>query len=151
MPRPLICRLDLDALLKKYAEYPQYEANGQCARLVQVLCPDAGPTSGWKRGERVIDVLPQLRPGTVVANFWFDRDEWRFPSRQGFHSGIYKQNGLSRIMPNGLPCAFTLIDQWPGKYPGERGLAHVTPEMAKRDIRWAEEANNADDFYVVMV
>jgi hypothetical protein len=74
-----------------------------------------------------------------------------FPSKHGFHAGIYKQDGRGRVMPNGLICVFTMIDQWQGQGVEERGLAHVTPEMTRRDARWTSAANNADEFYVILV
>jgi hypothetical protein len=125
--------------------------NAECARLVQVLCPDVGWTGRWQRGPRVIDVLPHLLPGTVVANFKYEGGRWKFPNKKGWHSGLYKQNGRGRVMPNGLPCVFTIVNQWPGQHVEERGLPRVTPAMIQRNPLFAGEANNADDFYVVLV
>lgn len=149
MPRPIICRQNLDEVLKKWKD--KYVANGECARLVQVLCPDVGPTRGWRRGPRVIDVLPTLLPGTVVANFRFEDGRWKFPNKSGWHSGIFKQDGRGRVMGNGLICVFTIVNQWPGQKVVERGLPHVTPAMIQRNPGFAGEANNTDDFYVVLV
>jgi hypothetical protein len=70
--------------------------------------------------------------------------ETRLPPRR-------KQNGRGRVMPNGLPCVFTIVNQWPGQHVEERGLPRVTPEMIQRNPLFAGEANNADDFYVVLV
>lgn len=149
MPHPVVCRLNLDDYLKE--KKGQQIDNGECARLVQVLCPALGYHGRWQRGPRVVDVLPTLAVGTVVANFALKDGAWVFPSKHGYHAGIYKQNGRGRVMDNGLVCVFTLLDQWVGTGVQERGLPHVTPEMAKRDAKWAAAANNADEFYVVQV
>lgn len=149
MPRPVFYAGDLDALLKKHQG--TQIADGECARLVQFFVPAVGWTGRWERGPRVIDVLPQILPGTVVVNFVFEDGRWKFPNRRGWHSGLYKQNGRGRPMPNGIPCAFTIVDQWPGQPVEERGLPHATPELVKRHPTYGISANNADDFYVVWV
>lgn len=149
MPHQVICRRDLDDVLKEYQD--KWIDNGECARLVQVLCPEVGWTGRWQRGPRVVDMLATLLPGTVVANFKLIDGLWRFPNKKGWHSGLYKQDGRGRVMPNGIPCVFTLLDQWPEQTVEERGLPHVTPELAKRNALFGAPANNADEFYVVLV
>jgi len=149
MPRPVVCRRNLDEVLKKNKD--QYIDNGECARLVQVLCPELGYHGRWQRGPRVVDVLPTLAVGTAVANFDLKDGLWVFPSKHGFHAGIYKQNGRGRVMKNGLVCVFTMVDQWRGQYVEERGLPHVTPEMREQNVKWTAAANNADEFYVILV
>jgi hypothetical protein len=73
-----------------------------------------------------------ILPGTVIANFVPENGTWKYPNKKGWHSGIYKQNGRDRVMPNGLPCKFTMVDQWPGQRVQERGLASATPALIKR-------------------
>jgi hypothetical protein len=149
MARPVICRRNLDDVLKQWEG--QNIDNGECARLVQVLCPDLGHTSRWQKGPRVIDVLPHILPGTVIANFVLENGTWKYPNKKGWHSGIYKQNGRDRVMPNGLPCKFTMVDQWPGQRVQERGLASAIPALIKRDARYGLPSNDADGFFIVWV
>jgi hypothetical protein len=149
MPRPVICRRNLDDVLKEWDR--KLIDNGECARLVQVLCPEVGWTGRWQRGPRVIDVLPHLLPGTVVANFKLENGTWKYPNKSGWHSGLYKQNGRGRVMPNGILCKFTIVDQWPNQQVQERGLPSATPALLKMDARYGLPSNNADEFFVVLV
>lgn len=62
--------------------------DGECVAIVQKLT-NVGHTSHWRPGPRVVD-LSYLNPGTVIANFVFDRDgRGHFPNKHGYHAGLY--------------------------------------------------------------
>ena len=150
MPHPVIYQGDLKALLQKWKdEGTRRLANGQCARLPQVLT-SVGHTSGWQRGPRVVD-YPDLSPGTVIANFKFVGGRFKFPNQEGWHAGLFHRFEGKRVMPNGLPCEFSMIDQWVGKAPGERGMSILPEWFKKRFPGHYKPANMADEFYVVLV
>lgn len=150
MPHPVVYQGDLQALLKKWKdEETKKLANGQCARLPQVLT-SVGHTSGWQRGPRVLD-SPHLLPGTVIANFKLFNGKLIFPNQEGWHAGIFHRFEGRRIMANGLPCEFSMIDQWVGKKPGERGMAILPESFKKRLPEHYKPSNMADEFYVVLV
>ncbi len=151
MPHPVLYRGDLDALLAKWKEENILRiANGQCARLPQVLVPEVGHTSGWIRGPRVLDSR-DLLPGTVIANFKLVDGRWRYPNQEGWHAGLFRRFEGRRVMSNGLPCEFSMIDQWVDKAPGERGMA-ILPDWFKKKLpKYDKPSNRADEFHVVLV
>ncbi|WP_313176274.1 BPSL0067 family protein [Massilia sp.] len=150
MPHPVVYSGNLDTLLKKWKdEGTRALANGQCARLPQELT-NVGHTSGWIRGPRVLDVR-NLLPGTVIANFKLINGKWKFPNQEGWHAGLFHRFEGRRIMSNGLPCEFSMIDQWVNKKPGERGMAILTESFKKQNTRFDKPSNRADEFYVVLV
>lgn len=154
--RSVIYQGDLEDLKEKYAliakakGYP-YIDNGQCARLPQVLT-DVGYTGRWHPGPRVID-LAFLLPGTVIANFKFEDGKARYPNEHGYHAALFQKFEHGAVMVNGMPCAFSMIDQWVGKKGGvgARGVAILTPEFKKAYPQFATPSNNAEEFYVVVV
>lgn len=150
MPRPVVYQGDLAALLKKWKdEGTKKLANGQCARLPQELT-DVGHTSRWQRGPRVLD-SPHLLAGTVIANFKLVNGKYVFPNETGWHAGLFHRFEGRRIMTSGLPCEFSMVDQWVGKKPGERGMAILPAWFKKKNPRFDEPSNRADEFYVVLV
>jgi hypothetical protein len=147
MPRSVIYQGDLDALEKTWAG--KYIANGECARLPQELT-DVGHTSRWQPGARVVD-LASLPSGTVIANFVFENGKARYPNKHGWHAGLFRRFENGAMMSNGMPCVFSMIDQYRGKTVAARGLGSLTPAFRKAYPRYATPSNNADEFYVVMV
>lgn len=150
MPHPVVYQGDIDALLKKWKDDGTEQlANGQCARLPQELT-DVGHTSRWQRGARVLDTA-NLPRGTVIANFKEVNGRWIFPNQEGWHAGLFNKFERGLVMVNGMPCEFSMIDQWTGKIPGIRGLAILTQEFKKKSPRYYKPSNRADEFYVVLV
>jgi hypothetical protein len=150
MPRPAVYKGDLAALLKKWKdEETKMVANGQCARLPQELT-DVGHTSRWQRGPRVLD-SPHLLAGTVIANFKLVNGKYIFPNEKGWHAGLFQRFEGQRLMSNGFPCEYSMLDQWIDKRPGERGIAILPNWYKKLDPRNDVPANKADEFYVVWV
>jgi hypothetical protein len=150
MPHPVFYQGDLEALLKKWKEeQTQQLDNGQCARLPQVLT-SVGWTGRWQRGPRVLN-SPHLLPGTVIANFKIVDGRPVFPNEHGYHAALFGKFYHGGKMTNGLPCEFSMIDQWVGKAPGERGVAILTESFKKAHPQYDTPSNRADDFYVVLV
>jgi hypothetical protein len=148
MPRNVIYQGDLEELKVDWTG--RFIADGECARLPQELT-DVGWTGRWLPGPRVVD-LAFLLPGTVIANFKFVDGQWKYPNQHGYHAGLFQRYEYGRVMSNGKPAVFSMIDQWRGDRPkavGERGLTAYTPEQAKQERR--EPSDNANEFYVVVV
>jgi hypothetical protein len=150
MPHPVIYQGDLQALLDEADKGNIGEiANGQCARLPQELT-NVGWTGRWQRGPRVLDSR-NLVPGTVIANFKLVDGKWKFPNEHGYHAGLFIRFARRAIMVNGMPCEFTMFDQWVGKRPGERGMAILPEPFRKKRPDLSTPSNMADEFYVVLV
>ncbi|WP_407659597.1 BPSL0067 family protein [Massilia endophytica] len=150
MPRPAVYQGNLEALLLNWKEQETPSlASGECARLPQVLT-DVGHTSRWHRGPRVVD-SPNLLAGTVIANFKLRDGRWVFPNEQGWHAGLFYRFEGRRVMSNGLPCVFSMIDQWLHKAPGLRGLAILPDWFRAEHPNKYVPSNRADEFYVVLV
>jgi hypothetical protein len=147
-----------EALADKYDKLiadnkPEWLDNGQCARLPQVLT-DVGYTGRWQPGPRVVD-LDYLLPGTVIANFKLVDGKPRFPNQHGWHAGLFDRFWHGAKMVNGLPCEFSMFDQWKGpnsqKPAGRRGVAILTAGFINSHPEYNTASNRADDFYVVVV
>jgi hypothetical protein len=150
MPHPVIYPGDLRALLDETDNGNIRQlANGECARLPQMLT-NVGWTGRWQRGPRVLD-SPHLLPGTVIANFKLVNGNWKYPNEHGYHAGIFVRFAQRAIMVNGLPCEFTMLDQWVRKRPGERGMAILSEGFKHRRPDLYTPSNRADEFYVVLV
>lgn len=150
MPHPVIFAGDLMELMDETDNGNIKELdNGECARLPQLLT-DVGWTGRWQRGRRVLD-SPHLLPGTVIANFKFVNGKWKYPNEHGFHAGLFVRFAHRALMTNGLPCEFTMLDQWVKKRPGERGMAILPDSFKHRRPDLYTPANRADEFYVVLV
>lgn len=146
--RAVIYQGDLEELKKQWTR--KWIADGECARLPQELT-NVGWTGRWQPGPRVVD-LAFLLPGTVIANFKLVEGHWKYPNEHGYHAGLFQRFEYGRVMANGQPAAFSMIDQWKGDHPkpvGERGLTASPPEQAKREHR--APCDNANEFYVVIV
>lgn len=132
---------------------PEWFDNGQCARLPQVLT-DVGYTGRWQPGPRVID-LDYLLPGTVIANFKIVNGKPKFPNEHGYHAALFDRFWRGAKMVNGLPCEFSMFDQWKGpggsKGASRRGVAILSTEFRKANPRFDTPSNRADEFYVVVV
>lgn len=124
--------------------------DGECVALVQRLT-SVGPTSTWKPGPRVVDLL-YLNPGTVIANFVFDaKGIGRFPNQHGYHAALFVRFG-ARGVTSGRAMSIVVMDQWTGRRPaGVRartidayGQRPYSPGSGHRDC------DNADQFYVVV-
>lgn len=147
--------LDFDALADKYDQLRQsgqgeYLGRDQeCAALPQFLT-DVGYTGRWQPGPRVID-LDFLPPGTVIANFKTVAGKPKFPNQSGWHAALFDRFWRGARMVNGLPCEFSMFDQFHGKPAGRRGVAILTPEWKKANPLYGTPSNDASEFYVVVV
>lgn len=121
----------------------------ECVALPQFLT-DVGHTGRWQPGPRVID-LSYLHPGTVIANFKTVNGKPKFPNQSGWHVGLFGKFWRGARMVNGLPCAFSMFDQFQGKAASWRGVAVLTPEWKQTNSRFATPSNDAAEFYVVVV
>jgi hypothetical protein len=76
---------------------------------------------------------------------------WKYPNLHGYHAGLFVRFAKKATMVNGMPCEFTMFDQWVGKRPGERGMAILSNSFRKKRPDLATPSNMADEFYVVLV
>lgn len=91
--------------------------DGECVALVQKLT-NVGHTSHWRPGPRVVD-LSYLNPGTVIANFVFDKDgRGRFPNKHGYHVGFYMATYRT---VEGKASRIAEMGQWVGREVKARG------------------------------
>jgi hypothetical protein len=147
--------LDFEALADKYDQLWQSGTgeylgrNHECAALPQFLT-DVGYTGRWWPGPRVID-LDYLLPGTVIANFKTVDGKSKFPNQHGWHVGLFDKFLRGARMVNGLPCEFSMFDQYEGKPASRRGVAILTPEWKKANPRYGTPSNDASEYYVVAV
>lgn len=135
--------------LKRQGKGKYLGGSADCVRLPQTLT-DVGWTGFWRRGPRVID-QDHVLPGTVVANFKMINGEWRFPNESGYHAALFDQFWHGALMADGLPCQFSIFDQYHGKPAGRRGLAIIPEWLKKSDPRMNTASNQADAFYIVLV
>jgi hypothetical protein len=123
--------------------------SAECARLPQALT-DVGWTGRWHRGPRVMD-LDYLVPGTVIANFRFVNGQWKYPNERGFHAALFDKFWKGATMTNGLPCEYSVFDQYPAKPAGRRGLSILPEWFKKKNPQMYVDSNRADAFYVVLI
>jgi hypothetical protein len=123
--------------------------DGECVALVQAIT-SVGHTSRWRPGPRVVD-LSFLNPGTVVANFMFDKKgAGYFPNKHGYHAALLIDFG-SHGVTSGKATSILVMDQWRDRRPNvvkqraieSRGKSHA-------DGNPYNDADNADQFYVVV-
>jgi hypothetical protein len=157
MPHPIVYTGNLDELLKKWAEQRlkdwaenpdaiTFIANGQCARLPQALT-NAGHTSRWRAGERVVDVAKTLKPGTVIANFKLIDGKLKFPNEHGYHAAIFvRGEGFSVV--TGKASQIIMFDQWVGATPTKSHAPGTRPVRMRPTYA---PSDNANEFFVVMV
>jgi hypothetical protein len=147
--------LHFDELADKFDELRKNDhgrylgRDSACAALPQFLT-DVGHTSRWHPGPRVVD-LEFLPPGTVIANFKLVNGKLRFPNKSGWHVGLFDRFLRGARMVNGLPCEFSMFDQYDGKHAGRRGVAILTLEWKKTHPGFATPANDAAEYHVVAV
>jgi hypothetical protein len=124
--------------------------DGDCVALVQAVT-SVGYTGHWRPGPRVVD-LSFLNPGTVIANFMFDKKgKGYFPNKHGWHAALFMEFGPSGVT-SGKASSIKVMDQWRGRRP------HVVKE---RDIEARgksyvdgnryHDSENADQYYVVVL
>lgn len=144
MPHSVVYPGDFNALLKKWAEqqakdekahWQTFIANGQCARLPQVLT-NVGHTSRWQLGERVVDVARTLKPGTVIANFKLVDGKWKYPNEHRYHAALFVR-GEGYSVVTGKPSQIIMFDQWSSAglphVPGPRPVRAYTPEQIQQN------------------
>ena len=123
--------------------------NQECVSLPQFLT-DVGYTGRWHPGPKVMD-LDFLLPGTVIANFRTVKGKTTFPNKSGWHAALFDKFWRGAMLVNGLPCEFSMFDQFHGKPASLRGVAVLTPEWKKANSQFATPSNNALEFHVVVI
>lgn len=145
MPHPVIFQGDLGELLAKY--WDTWAGRDQeCVALPQAVT-NVGHTSRWQPGEKVVE-LNYLSPGTVIANFLFEKGKAGFPCRHGYHAALFLEFG-PRMMATREYTHFWVLDQWNGKPVNRRNKNAFSPQQVKR--MGLLPCDNANDYYVVMV
>lgn len=127
---------------------------GECARLVQHYITGVGPTSSWRQGENVIDVLASGRtipPGTAIANFV----DGHYPQHGHRHAALFLWANMScTANAKTQKCSILsirMMDQW-NAYPGSRVRKDT---ISARDVRiYGKKAafplsDNASMFYII--
>lgn len=125
--------------------------DGECVALPQRLTA-VGHTSRWRPGPRVVDLF-YLNPGTVVANFKFDRDGiGRFPNEHGYHAALFLEYG-PRSMQTGKPMRIWIMDQWRNRMPNlvHKRYVESRGERSRLQGNPYHDSENCDTYYVVMV
>lgn len=123
--------------------------DGECVALVQAVT-NVGYTGWWRPGPRVVD-LSFLNPGTVIANFVFDKKgNGHFPNKHGYHVALFGEYGASGVT-SGKPVRFSVTDQWPHRRPN----VVKTRDIEARGKSYVEgnpyhDADNADQYFVVV-
>ncbi|TFW34631.1 BPSL0067 family protein [Massilia horti] len=165
MPHPVIYPGNFEALLKKWDEQrakdqqdgtKTFIANGECARLPQELT-NVGHTTRWRPGPNVVEVARTLKPGTVIANFYFEYDTGLFPSTHTYHAALFVR-GEGYSVVTGKPSQIIMFDQYnsakkhtPGPRP-VRAYSWEQMQEIKRRTGWQiEPCDNANQFCVVLV
>lgn len=119
--------------------------DGECVAIAQALTR-VGHTSHWRPGPRVVD-LSYLNPGTVIANFVFDKDaRGRFPNKSGYHVALFV--GFRRGVSSGKVTGIEVVDQWVGRKVKSRVISARGKSRAEGGLYY--DSDNADAFYVVM-
>jgi hypothetical protein len=124
-------------------------SDGECVALVQATT-SVGHTSRWKPGPRVVD-LSYLNPGTVIANFVFDKQgNARFPNQHGYHAALFVDfcgKGVSSTKAKSI----RVMDQWRTRIPNiVRQREIVARGKSKAEGSAYSDSDNADQFYVVV-
>lgn len=94
-------------------------------------------------------ILRLFNPGTVIANFKFDKKgRPYYPNQHGYHAALFIEFG-PRLMSTGMPTYIWVMDQWVGARVKRRHkLARTPDEMKRLGYMPSEDANQ---FYVVVV
>jgi hypothetical protein len=126
--------------------------DGECVALPKAVT-DVGHTGLWRPGPRVVD-LSYLNPGTVIANFKFDKKGvGRFPNQHGYHAALFIEFG-ARSQSTGRATQIWMMDQWRNRKP--KNIVHARYVIPRGDKSFAQgnayaDSENADQFYVVIV
>ena len=124
--------------------------DGECVALVKELT-SVGYTGFWRPGPRVVD-LSYLNPGTVIANFVFDRNgRGRFPNRHGYHAALFVGFG-GRSVSTGTVMSIHVMDQWRKRRPHDliKSRSILARGKSYAEGNGYRDADNADQFYVVV-
>lgn len=90
-------------------------SDGECVALVQATT-SVGHTSRWRPGPRVVD-LSYMNPGTVIANFVFDKQgNGRFPNQHGYHAALFVEF-CGRGVSSAKKRSIRVMDQWRTRIP----------------------------------
>ena len=124
-------------------------SDGECVALVQATT-SVGHTSRWRPGPRVVD-LSYLNPGTVIANFVFDKQgNRRFPNQHGYHAALFVDfcgRGVSSAKAKNI----RVMDQWRTRIPNTvRQREIVARGKSKAEGSAHSDSDTADQFYVVI-
>lgn len=124
-------------------------SNGECVALVQATT-SVGHTSRWRLGPRVVD-LSYLNPGTVNANFVFDKQgNGRFPNQHGYHAALFV-DFCGRGVSSTNAMNIRVMDQWRTRIPNTvRQREIVSRGKSKAEGSAYSDSDNADQFYVVV-
>lgn len=123
--------------------------DGECVALPQAVT-NVGYTGFWRPGPRVVD-LSYLNPGTVIANFMFDKKgKGYFPNKHGYHAALFVEFGASGVS-SGKPMSIKVVDQWRGRDPNVVKEREV-PGRGKSYVEGNayHDSENADQYYVVV-
>lgn len=128
---------------------------GECARLVQMYLPQLGHTTGWKPGERVIDILERggkIESGTAIATFV----RGRYPSAGHRHAAFYE--GPVRSVTGSI-LGIVVLDQWNPKANPLKPGVDERPLIKRRSIlrkgkmlsdgNFSLISDNAEAFYLI--
>lgn len=123
--------------------------DGECVALVQATT-NVGHTSGWRPGPRVVD-LSFLNPGTVIANFVFDKKGvGHFPNKHGYHAALFIEFG-GRSVSSGKAMSIHVMDQWRGRRENVVKRREIPGRgKSKAEGNPYSDSENADQFYVVI-
>ena len=124
-------------------------SDGEYVALVQSTT-SVGHTSRSRPGPRVVD-LSYLNPGTVIANFIFDKQgNGRFPNQHGNHAALFVDfcgRGVSSAKAKNI----RVMDQWRTRIPNTvRQREIVARGKSKAEGSAYSDSDNADQFYVVI-
>jgi len=99
---------------------------------------------------RVVD-LSYLNPGTVIANFVFDKQgNGRFPNQHGYHAALFV-GFCGRGVSNTKAKNIRVMGQWRTRIPNTvRQREIVAQGKSKAQGSAYSDSDNADQFYVVV-
>lgn len=120
-------------------------SNRECVALVQATT-SVGHTSRWRPGPRVVD-LSYLNPGTVIANFVFEKQgNGSFPNQHGYHAALFVDfcgRGVSSTKAKNM----RVMDQWRTRIPNTvRQREIVARGKSKAEGSAYSDSDNADQF-----
>lgn len=147
MPHPVIYQGDVWTLLREYKD--KWVMDGECAKLPQFFT-EVGWTGRWQQGPRVVDV-PNVLPGTVIANFKLKDGRIKYPNEHHYHAALFCR-AFAKLQYAGIVAPFSVVDQWRGSKPksiSERPVLAYPQAVADRRHIWP--CDNANDFYIVLV